>query len=131
MGVTLAAGAVVWRGGEVLLIRRGKEPRLGEWSIPGGRLETAETLKQAAVREVLEETACRIEVLALCDVVEVLEGDRHLVLVDFTARWLSGEPVAGDDALEARFVPADAALEMVLWSETRRVIALSRGQMGV
>jgi len=131
MGVTLAAGAVVWRGDDVLLIRRGKEPRKGEWSIPGGRLERGETLKQAAAREVLEETACRVEVLELCDVVELLEGERHLVLVDFTARWLAGEPVAGDDALEARFVPVDAALELVPWSETRRVIARSRQQMGI
>jgi 8-oxo-dGTP diphosphatase len=130
MTVVLAAGAVVWRGDDVLLIRRGKMPRLGEWSIPGGRLEAGETLKQAAAREVLEETGCRVTVEQLCEIVEVLEEDgRHLILVDFTAAWIAGEPVGGDDALEARFVPADEALALVSWDETRRVIAKSREQM--
>lgn len=124
----IGAGAVVWRGDEVLLIRRGKAPRLGQWSIPGGRVERDETAAAAAVRETLEETGCAISITGLCDVVDSIADDHHMILIDFTARWLSGEPVAGDDAMEARFVPFAAIGAFGLWSETERVIALSRAQ---
>ena len=70
------AGAIVWRGDEVLLIRRGKPPRLGEWSIPGGRIEGGETAREAAIRETLEETGCAIEIVALCDVYDALRMPR-------------------------------------------------------
>ena len=128
-GPVACAGAIVWRGDEVLLIKRGKAPRLGEWSIPGGRIEGGETARAAAIREVFEETGCTIEIIALCDVVDSTADGFHAVLVDFTARWVSGEPVAGDDAAEARFVPYRELAAMGLWSETLRVIALSRTQV--
>jgi 8-oxo-dGTP diphosphatase len=128
-GPTAGAGAIVWRGDEVLLIRRGKAPRLGEWSIPGGRIEHGETAEAAAIREVLEETGCTIAVVGLCDVVDAIGEGRHMVLVDFTARWVSGEPVAGDDAAEARFVSFEKIGALGMWSETLRVIALSRTQI--
>ena len=123
------AGAVVWRDDEVLLIKRGKAPFLGAWSIPGGRIERGETARDAAVREVLEETGCSIEILALCDVVDSIGEGFHAVLIDFTARWTGGEPVAGDDATEARFVAYPDIAALGLWSETLRVIALSRTQV--
>lgn len=123
------AGAIVWRGDDVLLIRRGKAPLLGQWSIPGGRIEWGETARAAAVREVLEETGCTIEIVALCDVVDSLLEGGHAVLVDFTARWLSGEPRAGDDAAAARFVPYAGIADLGLWEKTLRVIALSRAQL--
>ncbi len=125
------AGVVCLRGPEVLLIRRGKPPRLGEWSLPGGRIEWGETAAEAALRELREETGVAAELLGLLDVVDgVFKGpdggiERHYVLVDFAARWVSGEPVAGDDAAEARFWPAGQAAGLVQWSETRRIIALA------
>jgi 8-oxo-dGTP diphosphatase len=117
---------VCLRGEEVLLIRRGKAPRLGEWSIPGGRLEWGERAEAAALRELREETGVEAVILGLLDVVDGLFGeDTHYLLIDYAARWRAGEPAAGDDAAEARFWPAEQAIELVGWSETRRIIALA------
>ncbi len=124
-------GALVWRGDEILLIRRGKPPRQGQWSIPGGRIEFGELMRYAAAREVQEETGCEAEIVDLCDVVDSVEEGIHAVLIDFNARWISGEPVAGDDADEARFVKLDDIKAFVTWPETLRVIRLSAKQMGV
>lgn len=119
-----AVGVVCLRGDEVLLIRRGTPPRVGEWSLPGGRIEPGERVRDAALRELREETGVEAEITGLIDVVDGLFPDsgRHYVLIDFAARWLSGEPVAGDDAREARFVPLSAVAAMVDWAETRRII---------
>jgi 8-oxo-dGTP diphosphatase len=127
---------VCLRDGDVLLIRRGKPPRQGEWSLPGGRIEWGETAAQAALRELLEETAVTADLLGLLDVVDGLfpdaKGDveRHYLLVDYAARWTAGEPVGGDDALEARFWPATEAMALVQWSETRRIITLALERFG-
>ncbi len=119
-----AVGVVCLRGDEVLLIRRGAPPRLGEWSLPGGRIEPGERAVDAALRELREETGVEAELVGLIDVVDGLfpELGRHYVLIDYAARWKSGEPVAGDDASDARFVPVEKALDMVDWAETRRII---------
>ncbi len=130
------AGVVCLRVDEVLLIRRGQPPRQGEWSLPGGRIEWGETAAAAALRELGEETGVTAELLGLLDVVDGLFAgaggalERHYLLVDFAARWLSGEPVAGDDATEARFWPVQTAIELVQWSETRRIIALAHDRYG-
>lgn len=122
-------GVVCLKGAEVLLIRRGTPPRLNQWSLPGGRLEWGETTAVAALRELKEETGVDADLLALIDVVDGVfparpGGDitRHYVLIDYAARWTGGEPVAGDDAAEARFVSRDEAMALVEWDETRRVI---------
>lgn len=117
-----AVGVVCLRGEEVLLIRRGTPPRLGEWSLPGGRIEPRERAVDAALRELREETGVQAEIVGLVDVVDGLFGDRHYVLIDYAARWIAGEPMAGDDAAEAAFFPLQEALARVAWSETRRVI---------
>lgn len=128
---TPGAGVVCLRGGEVLLIKRGKPPRLGEWSIPGGRQEMGETIAAAALRELAEETGVAAELLGLIDVVDAFSGDRQMVLIDFAARWIAGEPVAGDDAAEARFFPLEEALALVSWSETRRIIEEAVAKFGL
>lgn len=123
------AGVVCFRGHEVLLIKRGTAPRLGQWSLPGGRIEWGETSAEAALRELTEETGVAAELLGLIDVVDGImtsretgEVTRHYVMVDYAARWLSGEPVAGDDAADARFFSREAALDLIEWDVTRQVV---------
>lgn len=122
-----AVGVVCLRGDEVLLIRRGTPPRQGEWSLPGGRIEAGERTVDAALRELREETGVEAEITGLIDVVDGVfpEAGRHYVLIDYAARWISGEPVAGDDAVEARFVALDQVAALVAWTETHRIIALA------
>lgn len=122
-----AVGVICLRGDEVLLVRRGRPPRLGEWSLPGGRVEPGETVRDAALRELREETGVEAELGPLVDVVDGLfpEDGRHYVLIDFAARWTAGEPVAGDDAAEARFWPVKDVAACVAWSETVRVIRMA------
>lgn len=124
-----AAGVVCFRGDEVLLIRRGAPPREGEWSLPGGRIEFGERATDAALRELREETGCEGEIVGLIDVVDGPIGDRHYVLIDYAVRWTAGEPMAGDDAREARFVTAAELPALGLWSETLRVIEAARALM--
>ena len=103
----VGVGAVVIHEGRVALIRRSAEPRRGEWSIPGGLVELGETLRQAAVREALEETGLTVEAGEVLEVFENLQRDAqgkvlyHYVIVDFACRFVSGELTAGGDASEA------------------------------
>jgi len=129
---TIGVGAVIWNEkDEVVLIRRGSEPRLGEWSIPGGRLEWGESLRDALRREVREETNLDVEVGGLIDVVDSVVHDeagavlRHYVLIDFASRYLSGELRAGSDAVDARWVLYAQLSQYPLWTETRRIIDVS------
>ncbi|NBB15941.1 NUDIX domain-containing protein [Caulobacter sp. SLTY] len=115
-------GVVCLRGDEVLLIKRGNPPRKGQWSLPGGRLEWGETLHAGALRELAEETGVEAEILGLVDVVDGVMTTRHYIMIDYAARWTAGQPVAGDDAADARFFPLEEALAAVEWEETRRVI---------
>lgn len=132
-----AVGVVCFNAaGDVLLIQRGTPPRLGEWSIPGGRLEWGETTKAAALRELKEETGVEAQLIGLIDVVDGIftsrtTGDvtRHFVLIDYVARHVSGDAVAGDDAAQARFVAMDALADYDLWDETLAVIVKGRAML--
>ena len=129
---TVAVGAIIWNArGEVLLIKRARPPRQGEWSIPGGKVEAGEKLQDALKREVREETGLEIEIVGFADVAELDEAGQHFVLVDFTARWISGEPRAASDAKQALWVPPEQLDRYELWSETRRIIAQSAKQLGL
>ena len=126
--IAVGVGAVVFKGRDVLLIRRAKPPFMGRWSIPGGGLRHGERLEAAALREVMEETGVSIEIGGLLGVFEAVPGadpeiDRHVVMVDYWAEWRAGEPVAGDDAAAAEFVSLEEALRRVSWDETRVAIA--------
>ena len=100
-------GIVVFHQQKVLLIRRGKPPRQGEWSIPGGKQKLGETLQQAARREVQEETGLKLGPLMLVDVVDSILKDSqgqiqyHYSLVEWTGEFVSGELNAADDASDA------------------------------
>ncbi len=126
---------VCFRGDQVLLIKRGKAPRKGEWSIPGGHVEWGETTAQAAVREVMEETGITVEALALIEIIDAIgPGDPpqgHYVLIDYVGRWISGEPRAGCDAAEALFAPLSELERFRLWSETHRIILKAAAMAGL
>lgn len=121
---TPVVGVVCLKGDQVLLIRRGKPPRLGEWSLPGGRIEPGERALDAALRELKEETGVDAVINGLVDVVDGLfpEIDRHYVMIDYSADWVAGVPVAGDDAADAAFHSLSSVDDLVPWDETRRVI---------
>ena len=124
----IGVGGIIIRGDEVLLVKRGKEPGLGEWSIPGGAVRTGETLKEAVVREVLEETHLEVEAFTLVKVLERIfrepEGrvSYHYVLVDFLCRYERGELQPDTDAQDARFVPLAELPSYNLVSVTLEVI---------
>lgn len=108
----VGVAAVVVRGADILLIRRGREPLLGAWSLPGGALELGETTAAGVVREVLEETGIRVkpvELIATLDRIVRDEEERvrfHYVLVEWfcTAEDDAEQLVCGDDAADARWV---------------------------
>ncbi len=124
----VGVGAVVFRGGDVLLVSRAKPPVSDRWSIPGGAQEVGETVREAAHREVREETGVEIRIVGLIDVVDGISRDAdgraryHYTLIDFAAEWLSGEVRAGSDAGAARWVRREELAGLPLWDETRRII---------
>lgn len=112
----LAASAAVFRDARVLLARRGRGPGHGLWSLPGGKVEPGETLAEAAAREVMEEVAVEAEILAVAAARDIIvRGEdqgllAHYVVIAHAARWRSGEPVSGEEALEVGwFAPEDVA----------------------
>lgn len=106
----LGVGAVIFFGGKVLLVKRGKEPGYGKWSIPGGAVELGETLKEGVLREVKEETGLEVEIggtVEILDWVSRDENDRikyHYVLVDFWCKCLTLELNPSSDVIDARWV---------------------------
>jgi len=104
MPICAVAAIVFDDAGRVLLVERGKEPGLGLWTVPGGRLEGSETLAQGAAREVREETGLVVEIGPLACVVERIGDDYHFVILDYLARVIGGTLAAASDARAARFV---------------------------
>src|SRR5215475_12347463 len=123
----VGVGGVVIEDGRALLIRRGSEPLLGQWSIPGGTLELGETLIEGTERELCEETGLVVRVLELIEVFERINFGRgadeswttpeerrrprfHFVIADYLCERISGEPVAGGDVTEVAWA-GEAELE--------------------
>lgn len=102
----LCVGAIVQRTNELLMVRRGTSPGRGLWSLPGGRVERGETLAEAVVRELAEETGLHGVCGPLIGWVERIGAGWHFVILDFEVVLLGdGDPTAGDDAAEASWVP--------------------------
>ncbi len=134
-------GVVVLGAKGVLLVKRAKPPRQGQWSLPGGAQKLGETVFEAARRETLEETGLEIEVLRLIDVVDSIISDNgggeiryHYTLVDVLAVAAGDEspspgpspgPVAGSDAEDVAWFPLEQIPGLKLWPETDRIINLA------
>ena len=130
--------AAVIRDGHVLLVRRANPPDAGKWGFPGGKIEEGETILDAALRELLEETGVKAEALRVFTAVDAFDRDeggtlrRHFILIAVLCRWVSGEPVAGDDALDARWFrleeldTSDLALSLDVAEVARQAAVLTR-----
>ena len=130
----VGVGAVVIDGGDILLIRRGKAPKAGEWSLPGGAQKLGETTNDAVKREVFEETGLEIALHGFLDVIDFVDHSDdgevrfHYTLIDYLATPCGGKLEAGSDAQDARFFSLEEALGLPLWSETRRIIRLAESR---
>jgi 8-oxo-dGTP diphosphatase len=126
----VGVGAIIIQDGRVLLVKRGRPPLAGEWSIPGGALELGETLRAAAVREAHEETCLTVEPAEVLGVFDrVLRDDAgrtlyHFVLIDFLCRPVAGQAQASDDADEVRWFTQAEAGELGLAEDTAEVVRL-------
>ena len=124
----VGVGAIIIEGDRVVLVKRGHPPLAGEWSIPGGVLEVGETLREAAVREAMEETGLTVEPGELLGVFDRVLRDAdgrtryHYVLIDFLCRRIAGEPHGAGDAEEARWFTRDEAKKLPLAKDTAEVI---------
>ncbi|HEY1930642.1 MAG TPA: NUDIX hydrolase [Acetobacteraceae bacterium] len=125
-------GVVALKGDSVLLVRRGKPPNVGSWTLPGGAQEVGETAEEAGRRELLEETGITVGRLHFAAHVDNIRRDAegrvqfHYTILDFAGLWESGDPVAATDVSEAVWVPLHKLEEYRLWHEAYRVIAIAR-----
>ena len=129
----VGVGTVVWHGDRVLLVRRGRPPRQGHWSLPGGAPEHGETRAEAAPPQVGVGNRLEVEVgevLATVDLIE-RDGDRvryHYTLIDFSAEALGPALRPGGDAADARWFTLAEVERLGLWSETVRIIRLAHAR---
>ncbi len=125
-------GVVVLKPDAVLLVRRGRAPALGQWSLPGGAQKLGETAEAAAHRELAEETGLAVAGLVLAAHVDSIHRDPdgrvrfHYTILDFAARFAGGEPRPGSDVTETVWAGFDRFEAFALWDEALRVIALAR-----
>lgn len=127
-----AASAAVFRGDCVLLVERGKPPVSGMWSLPGGHIEPGESAREAARREVMEETGVAAELLGLADMHDVIIRDQagiltaHYLLAVFYGLWSAGEPAAATDCRDARFVALEDIGNYPLTDGAEHIIEAAR-----
>lgn len=126
-----AVGVVVWKGDQLLVVKRGKPPGAGCWGLVGGALELGETHFAAATREALEETGIAIKPFAIITAIDGITRDAkdevefHYSIVEVNADWVSGDMVAASDALEAHWMTMAQLRALNVWSEMRRVVELA------
>ena len=127
----IGVGVVVWKVEKFLLIQRGNPPRKGQWSIPGGRQEIGETVEEAALREIKEETNLSVQVTDFLGIIDSIQKDKddqikfHATLIDFSAEWISGTASPGSDAMDIAWHVLDDLNTLDLWHETTNIIRKS------
>ena len=127
----VGVGVVVWHRDRVLLVQRGKAPRIGHWSLPGGAQRLGETVAETARREVEEEAGLTVALGDIVATIDLIERDPegrvryHYTLVDFVAEAATSELHPGSDAADARWFTLAEVEALGLWSETVRVIKLA------
>jgi ADP-ribose pyrophosphatase YjhB (NUDIX family) len=132
----LAVSACVWRDGRVLIVRRGKPPITGIWSLPGGRVEPGETLRDAAARELQEETGVSADLQHLVDVAEVIRRDGdgeltyHYAIACFTGPWIAGDGRAASDASDVQWISPDDLEGIDFTPGTAEVVRRARRMVG-
>lgn len=125
----LAVSAAIFRGPDVLLVRRAREPGRGLYSFPGGRVEFGETLEQALRREIAEEVALEIDLIGLAGWREVLPAPMqagHFVVLSFAARWIAGEVALNDELDDHRWLAPEAVGGLRLTSGLEPVLKAAR-----
>jgi ADP-ribose pyrophosphatase len=121
-------GAVVFRDDAVLLVKRGKPPGEGRWAIPGGSVRLGESLKAAVERELLEETGVTVQAGQPVLTFETIQKDAdgrvayHYIIIDLEAVYVAGEPVAADDAADARWITREELDGLEVVPATRRFL---------
>ncbi|HEX5695641.1 MAG TPA: NUDIX hydrolase [Acidimicrobiia bacterium] len=110
----VGVGVAVIDQGRILLVRRANDPGRGLWAVPGGKVDVGESLKEAAAREVREETGLLVEVGELVWAGEHISDQVHIVMIDFLGTLIGGDLAAGDDADRAEWVPLENAVDYPL-----------------
>lgn len=124
----LGVGALIFRRNSILLVERGRQPLKGQWSLPGGVLETGETLADGIRREVREETGLEVRPLFVHEIFERIMQDAaggaeyHYVLVDYVCKVVSGDLLPADDVSRVAWVPRKKLAEYPLTAGTLEVI---------
>jgi ADP-ribose pyrophosphatase YjhB (NUDIX family) len=124
-------GVVVWREDKVLLVKRGQAPRKGEWGLPGGAQHVGETIMQAAVREVREETGLDITPLGIITAIDGISRDKkkkveyHYTIIEVAAESREGKAKAQDDVVDVCWAKIDELAKLCKWPEVARVVRLS------
>ncbi|MGO9012394.1 MAG: NUDIX hydrolase [Bryobacteraceae bacterium] len=124
----IGVGALIFRRGRILMAQRGKQPLKGAWSLPGGALETGESLDAAVRREVREETGLEVKPVKVFEIFERIMRDSrgateyHYVLIDYICRVTGGELRAGDDACRVEWVRQRDLKELEITEGTLGVI---------